>query len=485
MKQLVRHPVVVLATLVVAAMLPLAVAAGAQVGGIVTVSASRTLLAASGGTVTLTVRARGADRCTLDVARIVGDSEVQVLLRTSSCPGGQMEAQLSVPPDLLGVTERYSVLALASFASGEAHAWASVYVARPAPAVRWSPPAIHLGAAPVRFVQRGPAALLLLSRTEVPLAGGEVVASFSAPEASVCTLTSLPRLWEEQDPYPVKCVGDVVLTLPASSSTRPWTLTFRASGSSGTTTDSRVLTQAQQMTEQSGNWSGYVVQSSETGGAGYASGEWTVPRLDCAASQSGSSISVWVGLGGAVGTEPLLQTGVSDSCIDGVQQDTPWWEIVPMTPDYAEDFSDFSVSPGNVMEATCTRDTSGGWLTRLDDLTTGTSGWMITGEGWGVESDEASSFQDQGSTASVSFSPVSTAEWIVEAPTAAASGQIETMADYGLLVFTHLETDLPSPWSLTPDDGYEVVVGNSAVSAPSVPLGDGFWVTYDGRSGTS
>ncbi|MCL6095295.1 MAG: G1 family endopeptidase, partial [Actinobacteria bacterium] len=236
---------------------------------------------------------------------------------------------------------------------------------------------------------------------------------------------------------------------------------------------------------QSPNWSGYVVPSTilvtET------SGEWTVPTLNCLATPNGT-VGIWVGIGGVEWSNgsssgALLQTGVTATCVDGAQQDFGWWEEFPMNPNELIPFSGFPVSPGDLIKASVYEAVSGAWVTRVDDLSTGLSGIMITGEGWGVYVDgSGSSFPEQGSTADVFYSGGYTAEWIVEDPASQVkpTDVLVPFADYGTVTFSDLTTSL-SPWYLTSSEAVEIYQNGTVLSTPSVPPGnDGFSVSYTG-----
>jgi hypothetical protein len=200
--------------------------------------------------------------------------------------------------------------------------------------------------------------------------------------------------------------------------------------------------------------------------------------LNCA-DTSHSGESTWVGTGG-VGNNPgsLLQTGVLDNCVDGVQEDFGWWEEWPSNPNYATDFSDFQIAPGNSIEASVYQNTAGQWVTRLDNLTTGVSGWMVIGATYGVGTDASGTFTDQGSTAGLTYSGGYTAEWIVEDPSTASG--TTPFANYGTVVFSNLQLAGLSPWYLTVGEGWEMVQNGVALSMPSAPSSAGFSVNYVG-----
>lgn len=228
-------------------------------------------------------------------------------------------------------------------------------------------------------------------------------------------------------------------------------------------------------------WSGYVVPSS-TSPLTAVTGEWTVPTLNCSATPAGGA-STWVGIGGqnwptGGDSGTLLQTGVTTNCVEGVQQDEGWWEEYPSAPNELRGFADFAVSPGDSIQASVYQATDGSWETRVDDLTKGLSGWMDTGEGWGVAADSGNGrFVDQGSTANLSYSGGYTAEWIVE--DYALNGSTVPFADYRSVTFTNLETSL-SNWSLTAAEGEEIVQDGTVLSTPSAPATDAFSVSYTG-----
>jgi hypothetical protein len=234
---------------------------------------------------------------------------------------------------------------------------------------------------------------------------------------------------------------------------------------------------------QSPNWSGYVVPSSSL--IEEVSGQWRMPVLDCAVTPN-SGVGLWVGIGGVSwptgGTSgALLQTGVSANCVNGIQEDPAWWELYPSNPNQSFDFQGMDVSPGDLIEASVFEGENGEWVTRVDDLTTGISGIMVTGEGWGIYQDgSGGTFTDQGSTVDIYYSGGYTAEWIAEDyRVGGAGGSLVSLADYGTVSFTNLTTSISS-WHLSEGDGWEIVQDGQVLSVPSVPSQDGFSVSYEG-----
>lgn len=234
------------------------------------------------------------------------------------------------------------------------------------------------------------------------------------------------------------------------------------------------------------NWSGYEVPSTAELITS-ASGQFTVPTLNCQSTPD-SGVGIWVGIGGDPDNQgssdgALLQTGVTAQCIGGYQFNHGWFELVPSEPNYSEQFYGFPVTAGDSIQAHVYQDTNGNWDTRVDDLSTGLSGWMVTGQGWGVGLDSSNSFYYQGRTTYLTYGGGYTAEWIAEAFTQSDGSQV-TLADYGTITFDNLRLGGLASWYLAPNDevAMEPQDATTIVSTPSPPGGDGdsFSVSYSG-----
>ena len=165
------------------------------------------------------------------------------------------------------------------------------------------------------------------------------------------------------------------------------------------------------------NWSGYVVPFAST--VTSASGEWVVPKADCADARDGSA-SEWVGTGGARAsgggyTGDLLETATDVYCLNGEQHTRAWWELAPKI---SIGVFSFPVHPGDTMsaevfqiESNCTT-TCGQWETIVQDLTTGLQGVMVTNDGYGVTRNGTPTFPVQHSTVGMSYAGGTTAEWV-------------------------------------------------------------------------
>jgi Peptidase A4 family len=326
-----------------------------------------------------------------------------------------------------------------------------------------------------------PKARFTLTPATLTYLGGRAVLSFASSHADRCTLGTSPRFFSGPNPQRVKCHGSYSLTLPALTFPARWTFTLRAKGSTGKPAVVRRTLSVQGAPFQlSTNWSGYVVPSATPFTA--VSGRFTVPRLDCHKTKNAGE-SVWVGTGGAGSSAgDLLQTGVRSDCDGGMQVDDPgWWELWPPLPE--EDFKTLSVAPGDAIQATVMQNLDKSWTTRLDDLTTGFSGVMTTGTGYGTVSDSNPTtwLHEEGPTASLTYAGGTSAEWIVEDFESASTLQLVPLADFETVTFTGLTTNLPS-WALTSSEQVGMGSGPLLLSVPSPAdaSGRGFSVTFTG-----
>jgi hypothetical protein len=341
----------------------------------------------------------------------------------------------------------------------------------------------------------------------LPASGVPVVVRVRVANASTCTFLRQYSAFSSLYPYKtVPCTsGHAAVLIPAIANAykAPLHLTFevRATGASAVARRIVKVPQAASLPPPppvvssspppppqpayavSPNWSGYVEPSSAL--FTDASGTFTVPYLNCTVTPDGG-VATWAGIGGYEwqqgGTSgALLQTGVTSDCVDGQQQDRGWWELYPSDPNQEFFFYNFPVSAGDIITASAYQVSSGAWWTRLDDTTTGLSGWMQTGGDWGVGTDASGYYYYQGSTALLSYSGGYTAEWVVEDYTNADTQTLAPLADFGTVSFTNLQTSAAN-WFLTPADGLALGDNNGNVFAtPSSPADDGsFTVSYQG-----
>lgn len=324
-------------------------------------------------------------------------------------------------------------------------------------------------------------ARLTVSPARVSYLGGRVSLRWSAPGARACTLEAEPRLWLGRIRRRVRCTGRLSQRLHPASLAAHWTLTLSARDAHGrvAVVRRRLVLRAPPF-PVSANWSGYVVPSKRL--VTEVAGQFTVPRLDCRSGVH-AGVSTWVGIGGA-GTSagPLLQTGVRSVCVSGTQTTNPaWWAEFPAYPEV--DFASGFVSAGDSIRASVSRSVDGSWTTRLDNLSTGVSGVMTTGQSYGTvrDSDPSVWLDEEGSAAGAAYSGGYSAEWIVE-DFEQADMPLVPLADFGSIAFTALTASLPS-WKLTA--GERVGIGDAdgnLWAAPTGPdaTGRGFAVRYTG-----
>jgi hypothetical protein len=228
-------------------------------------------------------------------------------------------------------------------------------------------------------------------------------------------------------------------------------------------------------TTKSTNWAGYAVHRS---GVSFrqVSGNWIQPSATCVAGHPSYS-SAWVGLGGYSPTSNALeQIGTEVDCnAAGQVVSSAWYELVPAPSKTIS----LAVQPGDSMHATVT----------------------VTGHRVVVELDDLTNHQSFRRTLHSAAIDISSAEWIVEAPSQCISQfncEALPLANFGSISFgsaSAIATDgtagtiAGSAWSRTKiklTAGSQALVvsrnasGTAGTAGPSVLLGDGssFDVNY-------
>jgi hypothetical protein len=209
------------------------------------------------------------------------------------------------------------------------------------------------------------------------------------------------------------------------------------------TPDSAIQTQ----TVESSNWSGYIASA---GPYTEVEGTFTVPELTSYVPDS--IFAEWVGIDGFPnGNNSLIQAGFleawqdSNTIVGGA-----WWEILPAPATFIPSHT-MSVNPGDQVSVAISQVSGSEWSIVLYDQTN----------------------EQSFSTEQSYDGPESSAEWIVEAPT--ANGAQSTLAPYSPDVeFTSLaavgsETNL---WDVL------MVQADEQVSTPSDMSSSGFAVAY-------
>ncbi len=196
----------------------------------------------------------------------------------------------------------------------------------------------------------------------------------------------------------------------------------------------------------SNNWSGYDV----TGGPFTAvAGTFNVPTVPVTSNDTDTS--EWVGIDG-VSDANLIQAGISESMSGGSELVYGWWEILPAP---ATVIPSLVINANDQVTVAIVRQADGNWLIQIEDLTNQQS-WHST-------------FAYSG--------PLSSAEWIVEAPTAADDMTIDALGQYSPSVtFKNLGVGgavSALEQSVMDDPGY-----TTQISTPSPLTPAGFTVAY-------
>ena len=195
----------------------------------------------------------------------------------------------------------------------------------------------------------------------------------------------------------------------------------------------------------SNNWSGYVLTGSTYTAV---TGTFNIPTIST--SPTDTRTSEWVGVDGVPGDPSLLQAGVDERYSAAANQYLvdAWVEELPAP----ETPIPHPVTPGNEKTITNSQISSGIWnvLVKNDS----------TGQYYSVNAGYAGSGLS--------------AEWIVEAPTVAATGAVVTVGIFSPVTFTQLGVNpvsgSPARWVL--------VQNGVTVSVPSALTANGFTVAY-------
>jgi hypothetical protein len=228
-------------------------------------------------------------------------------------------------------------------------------------------------------------------------------------------------------------------------------------------------------TSQSSNWAGYAVHRS---GVSFTKvlGSWRQPTATCTPG-SPSYSAVWVGLGGySVTSSALEQIGTEVDCSGpGHVESSAWYELVPA----ASQTINFSVRPGDALTASVS----------------------VVGHQVALSLTDLTRHRTFAKTLHASLIDVSSAEWIVEAPSDCFSdGSCQTLplADFDSTTFSYAIAESTTghsgsisdhSWSstkieLAPDGRHFVVFhGHGGLAASASPSGlssrgTSFKVTY-------
>jgi hypothetical protein len=202
--------------------------------------------------------------------------------------------------------------------------------------------------------------------------------------------------------------------------------------------------------EESGpNWAGYAATAPSGTPLAFTSarGAWREPAVSCSGSGAGTKSAIWVGLGGFVGPG-LEQIGADANCdARGRPLYFAWFEVLP----YIAYPIKAKVRPGDSLAASVSVD---GYAVRLQ-LQNRTRHWTVT-KNLSSEAPDTSS-----------------AEWIVEAPTACAGYQCiqSRLANFGSVSITNVAVGTASTSGALTDSSWSVVAIRLAPADPATAPG--------------
>jgi peptidase A4-like protein/putative Ig domain-containing protein len=398
---------------------------------VTSLTASPARMPASGGSVVLLARVRGARTCTLRGQ--TGSNSTLRTIRTVRCAGGRASALAVVGQntDQTPRSRQFTVTAVDKLGRRAQRTFTLVEAGVPVP--------LALASATL-----SPATVGQPYFEEIEPTGGTPGFTFALVSGSLPAGLALSSRGQ--------ITGTP--TSPAGSSFTVSVTDARAQSATATITipvggGIPILTSPSEA-DGSTNWSGY----SETGTFSGVTGTFTVPGVS--ASSSEDVVSEWVGLDGVVdGDDQVIQAGVEEywDPAAGAPTVSAWWETWPAPSVPVQ----MTVAAGDRVTVTIGSLGGGSWRIQLSDLTTGQS----------FSTDQAYN------------GPGLSAEWIVEAPTDATTNALIDLAQFAPpVVFTSLFTSgTPSALqaiALGTDtgDGFQV----SAV--PSGVSGAGFSVAY-------
>lgn len=409
---------------------PAAAAPGPAAGPVEIVSTTGTplRLAATGGRVALTARVVGADHCVFAGQRVAFGAHV--VLARRACRTGTATATVAVAPNRHATGVRLAFEVRAVSASGLiVERRIQVQQAAAVPALAIAPAAPPDGAV-----------------------GEPYTFAFSAAGGRG------PYSWAVSGPLPAGLHlsrSGVVSGTPTAAGAARFTLRATDAEAPAVTVAARetisiaAAPPQPETTEASLNWSGYVVY----GGPFTAiAGSWNVPAA--ATAPRDGSATEWVGIGGAGGSEPLIQTGTEQrySAATGSFVELAWWEIAPGF----ETMIPLVVQAGDRMSAAIAQVAPGLWQIDLTDVTTGQS------------------FR----TTQPFAGPSGSGEWIVEAPTSSLFGIVNLAGYTPAVTFAGLQLAGPPG----PRVREVLIQDGGVVSTPSPFAPAGFSVTY-GKGG--
>ena len=400
---------------------------------IVSLVAAPRMLGGDGGNVRLAVRVHGATRCVFR-----GQTAPFTALgprRVASCAVGAAGVTMPVAASRYrAVTTIHFLVQAVGPGPGRGRVTRSVTVREAAGAAA---SAASMPAQPLRI-------------DATPLPGASVGSTYTAPLTA--SGGTAPYTWAVvAGALPAGLTlssGGIITGTPAAAGA--YGATVAATDSAGRRATARLslfVTASSIPYEESPNWSGYAV----TGGPFTSvAGTFTVPNLT--AGTGGLATAEWVGIDGETqGDSSLIQAGVAEDYDPGTGAVLvhAWWEILPALETPVQ----LTVQPGDEVTVTIAQTSGGVWQITIADDTNG--GSFTTQQPYS--------------------GPATSAEWIVEAPTDGATGQIQPLGQYTPSVtFTNVQSTGPQE----PAVALQMEQHGIAVSTPSSLTSEGFTVAY-------
>ncbi|HET9174413.1 MAG TPA: G1 family glutamic endopeptidase, partial [Candidatus Saccharimonadales bacterium] len=201
-------------------------------------------------------------------------------------------------------------------------------------------------------------------------------------------------------------------TTSTSSTTSSTGNTTGSTSSTPTTSSSSTILANPDYTSY--NWAGYMANSTT-----YTAirGSWIVPN-PTGNSTATTADATWIGIGG-ISTSDLIQVGSEDTVsAAGAVSSAVFYELLPASPVYP---TTIAISPGDVLTASITEQTTGTWVITITDST-----------------------NSQSFTTTVSYpSKNNSAEWIEEDPSY-ANGSLVPFDNFGTVNFSGASATTPS-----------------------------------------
>ena len=209
------------------------------------------------------------------------------------------------------------------------------------------------------------------------------------------------------------------------------------------------------------------------------SGSWIVPTVT--GPSSGTTYScVWVGIDGYNGAT-VEQVGTEQDMVNGSPVYRAWWEMFSSGIRQSEQFITMTILPGDSISASVQFITSGPhagqfYLSIVDNSRV---------------NDSFSTYQSSNQTQSP-LAQRSCAEWIVEAPSDAANGNILPLANFGTVTFTNATAvinGVSGPINAASWQSQALNIGSNGVTYDTTSVltnsGTSFVVTYNPSAGAA